>query len=79
MGYFSNGTEGAIYEERYCVNCIHYGDKPEEGNQCSVWDAHLLYNYVQFDQPIVKSVLEMLIPRKEIGNGQCKLFVKARE
>ncbi|KKN12271.1 hypothetical protein LCGC14_1018230 [marine sediment metagenome] len=23
MGYFSNGTEGDIYSEKYCEKCVH--------------------------------------------------------
>ena len=44
MGYFSNGSEGMDYEERYCKRCIHYG--PEEGPGCPIWFAHLVYAYV---------------------------------
>ena len=34
MGYFSNGTEGMMYEEEYCDKCWHGGD-----NACAVWLA----------------------------------------
>ena len=77
MGYFSNGTEGEIYEETFCRRCVHYG--PEEGPGCPVWFAHLLYAYElcnEDDHP-GKAMLDMLIPRAEPGlngNGRCTMF-----
>lgn len=75
MGYFSNGTEGMIYEERYCERCIHYGDE-EEG--CPIWMAHLLYNYDEANNDA--SVLNILIPiNKENGeNEQCTMFIEEK-
>ncbi len=42
MGYFANGTEGDIYEARYCARCIHRGDPDGPGcpvmlDQCSMF------------------------------------------
>lgn len=73
MGYFSNGTEGMMYEERYCSKCVHY--KPEDGG-CMVWLAHLIHNYDQHDNDGVKAVLDLLIPRKkdDLANEQCSMF-----
>ena len=66
MGYFSNGTEGSMYEGAHCRHCIHYDD-------CAVWDAHLLYNYDECNNK--KSILHYLIPRKADGfNDKCKMF-----
>ncbi len=42
MGYFSNGTEGEIYQEQWCNHCIH---RPTQEKGCAVWDAHLLLSY----------------------------------
>lgn len=68
MGYFSNGTEGLDYQERYCSRCIHDINK-----SCPVWNAHLLFNDDECNND--KSVLHMLIPRNELSNGQCEMFV----
>jgi len=38
MAYFSNGTEGEMFQEKYCANCIH------GGGDCAVMDAQMLYN-----------------------------------
>lgn len=72
MGYFANGTEGAIYEERYCQHCLH--GNGEGAGECAVWTAHLFHNYTDAAQP----VLDMLIPRVAKGtrNGQCEMFRK---
>ncbi|MCD1645219.1 hypothetical protein [Aurantimonas coralicida] len=68
MGYFSNGTEGMMYEEDFCSKCLH-------GDGCPVWDAHMLKNYEECNKP--DSILHMLIPRTEggLGNGQCLMFI----
>lgn len=69
MGYFANGTEGEIYEEKYCVHCIHCG-------KCAVWDAHVLYNYDECNNE--ESPLHILIPRDIDGyNEKCGMFIQA--
>ena len=70
MGYFSNGTEGEMYQDTYCAKCIH-----EKG--CPVWGLHLLHNYDECNKP--DSFLHLLIPRSETGlsNEQCSMFVPA--
>lgn len=70
MGYFSNGTEGEIYQERYCDRCIH-----DHNESCPVWSAHLLYNYDDCNND--KSILHLLIPLSKdgLGNKQCRLFL----
>lgn len=75
MGYFANGTEGAIYEAQYCERCVHYG--PEDGPGCMVWFAHLLHNYDECNND--DSILHLLIPRSADGlsNEQCKMFIEA--
>lgn len=67
MGYFSNGTEGMLYEEEWCDRCTH-----QEG--CAVWMAHLIHNYDECNKK--DSILHMLIPRKKdgLGNEQCRMF-----
>jgi hypothetical protein len=85
MGYFSNGSEGMDYEERYCARCVHFG--PTEGPGCPIWGFHLQWNYDACDgdrpdakpeQKLKHMVLEGFIPRDKDGrNGQCKMFEPA--
>lgn len=67
MGYFSNGTEGMIYEETYCQHCIH-------SDACPVWGLHFEHNYTQ--DKTIRSILDYLIPRSKdgIGNSQCSMY-----
>ena len=75
MGYFSNGTEGEIYQDRYCRRCVHYG--PEEGPGCPGFGAHLAFNYGQSAE--VKEIMDSLIPPGAgRGNEQCKMFYVGR-
>lgn len=72
MGYFSNGSEGEGYQERYCFRCLH--DNFEKGIYCPIWNLHLRGNYEECNKP--DSYLHALIPReKPIGNGRCAMFV----
>lgn len=76
MGYFSNGTEGAMYEEEYCERCIHGSDSE---SLCPVWSMHMLLNYDLCNAPDDnpgRIALDMLIPRKGIHNEQCTMFVR---
>lgn len=73
IGYFANGTEGEMYHEQYCSRCIH-----ESGERrCAVWTAHLMRNYSECNNE--DSILHILIPRKEIGNGECRMFVATEQ
>lgn len=74
MGYFSNGTEGHIYEERYCVRCIHYDGGEGAKPCCPVWAAHLLYCYNADEK--TQSVLDLLIPQNGVVNAECAMFVE---
>lgn len=78
MGYFSNGTEGEIYQERFCFNCVNWQDKDDgRGPGCAIWDVHLLNNYGQFKNDELKQAMAVLIPRAEGGeNGQCRQFIE---
>lgn len=79
MGYFSNGTEGEAYYERFCSRCIHEKEYNEKGTGggCAVWYAHLLANYEECNKP--ESVLHVLIPRSKdkLDNEQCRMFLAA--
>lgn len=73
MGYFSNGTEGHMYEVRYCQRCIHYDD-------CPILVLHMLWNYEQHGDDELsqakKMALGMLIPVKGTVNEECTMFVQ---
>lgn len=71
MGYFSNGSEGLAYQDKYCSRCVH-----DINQNCQVWLAHLLYNSGKENQ-----VLELLIPQNEsgLGNEQCTMFIEKQE
>jgi hypothetical protein len=70
MGYFSNGTEGMVYEETYCANCVHYGP---EGISCAVLELHSIHNYDECNNR--DSFLHVLIPRGKDGQNQkCRML-----
>jgi len=72
MAYFSNGTEGLDYREKWCERCIHY---PE----CQVWWVHLVYNY-EPKNSIGRHILDMLIPIDDDGfPDKCKMFKSGDE
>lgn len=75
MGYFSNGTEGMMYEEQYCSECIHgQGNDVDDGEACPVWMLHFQHNYDEGNKP--DSILHVLIPFKDGRNGECRMFVQ---
>lgn len=73
MGYFSNGTEGMDYQDRYCARCVHNEDDPDKPG-CPVWGAHLFYNRDQAENVAVKGILDSLIPVDGLRNGECRMF-----
>ena len=68
MGYFSNGSEGLDYKDRYCERCVH------NGIPCPVWGLHLAWNY-RLEQ---RGILDSFIPVAGITNGQCRMFHEAK-
>lgn len=78
MAYFSNGTEGAMYEDYYCSRCIHYDREIGVDKPCPIWMAHLLFSYEECNEDSnAKTMLDMLIPMKEDGitPDECSMFV----
>ena len=74
MGYFSNGTEGASYEEDVCRHCKH---EPTDHHGCAVLLAHALWNYDAVGKdadPDKAAVLDAMIPQVGIFNGVCSFF-----
>ena len=81
MGYFSNGTEGLIFQETYCERCLNWRDLDDgRGPGCPVYDSHLLYAYELCnagDHP-GKVLLDLLIKRTEVGGidgNECQMFL----
>ena len=56
MAYFSNGTEGDMYEEQWCKRCVHQND--DYG--CPIWMLHL----VHVGEKRWQRTLNQLIPMK---------------
>lgn len=81
MGYFSNGSEGADYEERYCRRCVH-----DVNHDCPVLLIHVIYNYDQIDdkgsgETTLGNILGAFIPVSEdrLSNEQCTMFMPLKE
>lgn len=71
MGYFSNSTEGAFYEDKYCQHCVHY----HPDYSCPCLEAHALWNYDECNKK--NSILHKMIPRDKTGNQKCIFFVES--
>ena len=76
MGYFSNGTEGDMYIDRYCFKCLNRTTREGEGGDgCPIWDLHMVYNYTK--DTTIRMMLNEIIPRDEKGyNLKCKMFLE---
>jgi hypothetical protein len=79
MGYFSNSTEGHIFQETYCLHCAHCPKTIDDG--CAVWDIHMFYNYDAVSNPTLHHILSLLIPERTDtpGNEQCAMFYPKEE
>lgn len=75
MAYFATGTEGAAYQERYCLKCRHWCARRDgDPESCPVWEAHFIYNYDECENP--DSILHKMIPVEGTKNLQCIFFEK---
>lgn len=87
MAYFANGTEGHLYQEKYCVNCIHgrdmYTQDLNDAKFCPVWGLHLDWNSDAVGKNADETkhtVLEMLIPTtKDNWPDECSMFIDIRK
>lgn len=79
MGYFSNGTEGIMYEDAYCMRCANWTERPGDPvDGCPVMDLHHFHNYDDCNNP--ESYLHVLIPRNKEGrNLPCKMFLSRED
>lgn len=82
MGYFSNGTEGMDYEERFCSRCVNWRDNGDgRGYGCPIIDLHSLWNYDAVGEKADKAKTQALnhfIPRTGLYNDQCVMFQEAK-
>lgn len=78
MGYFSNGTEGQMYEERYCSRCTHGQDR----DPCTIMNAHFVaasFSGWADDASPMRMVLDMLIPMdEEHYNKRCTMMMEVK-
>ena len=85
MGYFSNGTEGMMYEEEYCDNFVHRLEESE----CPILQAHMMWNYEECNKK--DSILHKIIPKITVKgkdkngvefevptNGECIYFERKK-
>jgi hypothetical protein len=68
MAYFSNGTEGMVFDEQ-CSMC-KYGDKP-----CPIAWVQLEYNYEACNNKTARAILDNLIK----DDGTCEMFKNFQE
>lgn len=64
MAYFSNGSEGMVFDEQ-CSKC-KYGDKP-----CPIAYAQMNWNYEACNNKVAREILDSLVN----NNGECSMFV----
>lgn len=71
MGYFSNGTEGLVYQEQYCYRCVYWDD--DVG--CPIWFLHELHVGEPEWQPTLDRLIPMVETRHKFkASGQCSTF-----
>lgn len=69
MAYFSNGSEGMVFDDQ-CAKC-RFGDKP-----CPIALVQIEYNYDQHNDKsgTATKILNTLVK----DNGECSVFVMAK-
>lgn len=63
MAYFSNGTEGMVFDEQ-CSRC-RYGD-----GYCPIWSVQKSYNYDACNNKTARAILDELVKQ----DGTCAMF-----
>ena len=71
--YFANGTEGEIFEAKWCARCLHNVKPHGESPGCPVLYVHSLFNYEQCgDDEGAKAIhgilSTMIAPQSDIGS-----------
>ena len=78
MAHFSNGTEGMMYQSKYCDICWNYRDKDDgRGFGCPIWDLHLLF----VGEKQHEVTLNTLIPMNKDGifAAECSMFLSKQD
>jgi hypothetical protein len=68
MAYFSNGSEGMVFDDQ-CAKC-KYGDKP-----CPIAAAQILYNYDACNNPVATKILDTLVK----DDGTCAMWTEFKQ
>ena len=68
MAYFSNGSEGAVFDEQ-CSMC-KYGDSP-----CPIFWVQIEYNYEACNNETARKILNDLVK----DDGTCEMFKQFKE
>lgn len=68
MAYFSNGTEGMVFDEQ-CAKC-KYGREC-----CPIALVQLNYNYDACNNPTARAILDTLVK----NNGECAMWKEFRK
>lgn len=63
MAYFSNGSEGMVFDDQ-CQKC-KYGDKP-----CPIAAVQMLYNYDACNNEVATKILDTLVK----PDGTCTMW-----
>ena len=63
MAYFSNSTEGSVFEHQ-CSLC-KYGEK-----QCPIFVVQFIYNYDACNNEVARKILDTLVE----NNGTCAMW-----
>ncbi len=72
MAYFSNGTEGEIWENKYCARCLNYS---EDAGGCTILDVHMEWAYELCNsREAGKKILDTLIPMEGLFAGRCSML-----
>lgn len=64
MAYFSNGSEGSVFETQ-CRKC-KYGEEP-----CPIAWVQTNWNYEACNNKVAREILDYLVK----DNGECKMFI----
>ena len=63
MAYFSNSTEGAVFDEQ--CSCCRFGQEP-----CPIALVQILYNYDACNNKVARAILDDLVK----DDGTCLMF-----
>lgn len=68
MAYFSNSSEGAVFDEQ-CSRC-KYGEEP-----CPIAAVQMIYNYDAVDNEVATNILNGLVRQ----DGTCEMYELAKK